>query len=58
MDSLLRRERKLLKKLGGHLYPKPRGMHLKTRIHLLAEYVKNSEKVNKILSDKIDSLGG
>ena len=58
MDSLLRKERKLLEKLGGHLYPKPKGMHLNTRTRLLTEYVKNSEKVNKLLSEKIDSLGG
>ena len=58
MDILLRRERKLLGKLGGHLYPKPKGMHRVTQLHLLAEYVKNSEKVNKLLSEKIDRLGG
>jgi len=56
MDTLLRRERRLLEKLGGSLYPKPRGMHMKTRTHLLAEYVKNSEKLSKLLSEKIDRL--
>jgi hypothetical protein len=56
MDTLMRRERRLLEKLGGHLFPKQKGMHLKTRAYLLAEYVKNSEKVNKLLSEKIDSL--
>jgi len=58
MDILLRRERKLLEKLGGHLFPKQKGMHLKTRTRLLAEHVKNSEQLNKLLSEKIDILGG
>ena len=58
MDILLRRERRLLEKLGGDLLVKPKGMHLKTRAHLSAEYVKNSDKLNKVLSERIDSLGG
>jgi len=58
MDILLRKERRLLEKLGGHLFPKPRGMHLKTRIHLSTEYVKNSNKLNELLSEKVDRLSG
>jgi len=58
LDTLLRREKRLLEKLGGHLCPKPKGMHMKTRTHLLAEYAKNSQKMNSLLTERIDNLGG
>jgi len=46
LDTLLIREKKLLEKLGGHQFLKPKGMHLKTFNSLLGKYMKNSEKLD------------